>query len=430
MLPIILVQAYLNLTLFVFAFGPWEYPVSDLSRVVNYVLLAHLALFLGYLWGVRGRGGAYRGHLKVNRLLRIASFVTLLMILPTSLLNTGKLVPDVLFGLQNPGEAYAIYQEARIASTPVAAYFRMLIGPLLALPLPLTAFYWGSLRRSSKILGLSAVLGNMALNVAMGVNQGVTLPIVLAPFFILVAILARRTRPTKGQWVGIVAGSMLAIAGALTFFTSTATERSGSGAASGTFIQIGAAADRENFLVRGLPDAAVIGVFGLTGYLGQGYYGLSLAMDKPFIPMYGIGHSTFLYRQAVRITGNEELAHLAYPERISDEDGWTAVQFFQTIYPWFASDVGFGGAIFVVGLIGCLFGSAYRDALRGDNPYAVGFLGQLFVMLLYFPALNAVLQGGEGLAAFWGLCIAWRVTRRRWVVERRVVPIPAINEGA
>jgi O-antigen ligase len=294
----------------------------------------------------------------------------------------------------------------------------MLLAPFLDMTLPLTVFYWTSLSRGTRRLGLLAIALNIGLYIAMGVNQGVILPIVMIPFFVLAAAFARRIRVSPGRILTGATLCVLALVGGFSYFAATAMTREGSGAVSGTFAQINATADRDNFMVRGLSDEATIGMFGLTGYVGQGYYGLSLALEKPFKPMYGVGHSMFLYRQAARLTGDRSLEQRSYPDRLDLEEGWTVVRFFQTIYPWFASDVGFLGTLVVVALIGAIVAASWRDTLRGDNPFAVAFLGQLVFMLLFFPALNALLQDGEGIASFWVLLIAWLTTQRRTVLWR------------
>jgi hypothetical protein len=67
--------------------------------------------------------------------------------------------------------------------------------------------------------------------------------------------------------------------------------------------------------------------------------------------------------------------------------------------------------VLVVGLIGALLGRVWIDALGGRNPIAVALLGQLLIMLYYFPAHNKVMHSGEGVVAFLTLLLAWGVTR-------------------
>jgi hypothetical protein len=165
--------------------------------------------------------------------------------------------------------------------------------------------------------------------------------------------------------------------------------------------------------VRYLPSGAMrTGTVALSFYLTHGYYGLYLSLEKPFVPMFGVGHSLFLTQQAVRVTGNEQIGKLSYPRRI-EEDGWDALGLWSSIYPWIASDVSFPGTVLVVFLIGRLAALAWFDCLSGRNPFAYGMLAQFAMMFLYFPANNQTSQFGEGFTAFWGILIAWLVTRNR-----------------
>jgi hypothetical protein len=174
---------------------------------------------------------------------------------------------------------------------------------------------------------------------------------------------------------------------------------------------------------------------GATSYVTQGYYALYLSLNKPFVPMFGVGNSMFLTQQAVRVTGNHDIAQMSYPSRI-EQDGWDALGRWSSIYPWIASDVSFPGTIVIVFLIGRLFATAWFDALSGRNPFAFGMVAQFVTMLFYFPANNQTSQFGEGFTAFWVILIVWLLTRNgaipihAWRTElppRVVEPVPHIS---
>src|ERR1700694_4352660 len=58
-LPIFFFLRYLNFTVFLFAYGPWPWPVVDGNKLYFFLALAHLALFLGYTSGVGHRPRGY-----------------------------------------------------------------------------------------------------------------------------------------------------------------------------------------------------------------------------------------------------------------------------------------------------------------------------------------------------------------------------------
>ena len=53
LLPIVLVEIYLTVTVVWFAYGPWPWPVQDGTKLYLFLALAHLALALGYFSAIR-----------------------------------------------------------------------------------------------------------------------------------------------------------------------------------------------------------------------------------------------------------------------------------------------------------------------------------------------------------------------------------------
>jgi hypothetical protein len=468
-LPLALVLGYLSLSVVLFAFGPWQYPVADGARLYVFLLLAHFALAVGYVTAPARPALHAIGNSTASRVVKVCLAATLLLLVPTSLLNTGSPLPDVIAGILDPGAVYARSIELR-AERPlltVVAYIRILVGPLLFLLFPLLVVYWSVLSVRVRLLGVFALAFVVATYVAMGVNKGIAEMLGLFPPLVLVSYLAGKLTLTRTQWARLVAGWLVAVGLFLGFFAATQATRTGSASEHGslpagvtrtiapaasrsptptgtsvTATPVGGSAtpaptqirtatpsptaaptfpggvrripvNYEHALVRDLPAGPMrTGVVGLVFSVTHGYYALYLSLDKPFVPMFGVGHSMFLTQQAVRLTGNEQIGNLSYPKRI-EEDGWDALGLWSSIYPWIASDVSFPGTIVVVLLIGLLFALAWYDALSGRNPFAYGVLAQFAIMLLYFPANNQTSQFGEGFTAFWAILIAWLITRNR-----------------
>ena len=100
--PIVFFLIYLNLTVFLFAFGPWPYPVRNGHKLYLFLILAHLALLLGYLSATFREPRGYSGKWTTRRLMQISIFLSLVVLLPTSKFRTGQVIPDVLGGLTDP----------------------------------------------------------------------------------------------------------------------------------------------------------------------------------------------------------------------------------------------------------------------------------------------------------------------------------------
>jgi hypothetical protein len=417
LLPIAFFLAYLMITVFLFAFGPWPWPVVDGTKLYAFLALAHIALLLGYLGAAFRAPRDYYGRWEIKRFIQLCLIANLLFLIPTALSRVGSAVPNIAAGLTNPGAAYGMSRAMRTEKTAIIEYLRIAAGPLLFSLLPLTVYYWRRLNRTTRILSSFCILGNVAIYISMGTNKAIADLVLLAPWLVLAAHLSGISRLRLGHRVAIAGGGVIASFLFLWFFTAGQITRTGSAAVSGYFPSTQTFADPDNFLIRDLPPGAREGALSLTNYLTQGYYALYLSLDKPFVPMFGIGNSMFLHRNIARLTGRRSVEEMSYPARIEKEDGWDAYGNWSSIYPWIASDASFPGTIIIVFLIGRLFAMSWLDSLKGNNPFAVAAFAEFIIMLFYFPANNQVMQGGEELTGFCVILLLWLFTRRKYALR-------------
>jgi hypothetical protein len=416
-MPIVVILGYLCLTVLLFATSPWAYPVQAPQLLYGFLVLAHAALLAGYLWAVRSPPGGYRGRWSITEIVALSVAVNLVLLYPTAVFRTGGSI-DVASALDDPGRAYAASFAARFGdSTPTIEYVRMLLGPIIVLLLPMTVFYWSRLGVGIRLLAIAAQGGVVAMFMAMGTNKAIADTVMLTPWIIAAGHLSGISRLSRKSILAIGITAVVGLAGFGMFFTKTQGTRTGSSASVGYFAATGVKADYDNFMIRDLSPEAQIGVLGINLYVTQGYYALSLALDEPFVPMWGFGNSMFLYRQVAKFTGDASISESPYPVRI-ERKGWDAYQLWSSIYPWLASDFSFPGTILVVFLIGVGFARSWRDTLQGENPFAVAVFGQFVVMLLYFPANNQLMQAGESFIAFWVTLALWISTRKKRTAHR------------
>ncbi len=420
LLPLIFFFTYLNFTVFLFTYGPWPWPVKNGTTLYTFLTLAHSALAFGYLSAAFNQPRGYHSKWKVESLINISLLVTLLLLIPTTVARTGDLFPDVIAGITNPGQVYleSVVLRSERTATTVVEYLRIILGPFLFLLFPLTVYYWRLLSWKIRGLALAGILGFLAIYVASGTNKALADFVGVLPWLILAGYYSGHLILKWRHFVVIVIGGMVLLFLFLAFFTLGQITRSGSVAFYGYFPRLGIYADEGNFLIKDLPPTAKTGAIALDNYLTQGYYALYLSLDKPFIPMFGVGNSTFLYRNAVKITGVAEIAETPYPVRIG-KDGWDAYGLWATIYPWLASDLSFPGTILAVFLIGRFLAESWLDSLQGDNPFAVATLTLFLIMVYYFPANNQILQNGESLVSFYVILALWIFTRRKYVWRKR-----------
>jgi len=413
LLPIIFFLSFLNLTVVIFFFGPWPFELANPTKLIVFLASSHIALALGYLSAAFKAPRGFNRSWCLERLAGWSLAVSLAVLLPTTLFRTGSLFPSIIDALSNPGQVYTASLRTRTEVLPLIEYVRFFLGPLIGMLLPLTLFYWRRLGLVGKIGGVINIGGVILTFIAMGTNKAIADTLAVIPWLLLAGHFSGTLRLSFKRRTALVCAAVCATVLFLGFYTATQNSRSGSSARYGYVRSAGVWADRDNVMIRNLPETAQVGVLGLTGYLAHGYYGLYLALDKPFVPMYGVGNSFFLFRQAARLLGRPSIMDMPYPLRVQAADGWDAYALWGTIYPWIASDVSFPGTIVIVFLIGRLFALTWLDTLRGENPFAVVMFSQFVIMLFYFSANNQCLQDGEGVATFWFIFVVWYCTRSR-----------------
>jgi len=409
--PIILIEAYLTITVLFFAFSPWDYTIENAGALYAFLVAVQIALLAGYVSVVR-RAAPPAGVIAVSRRFFIAATVTqLLLLYPTAAFRTGGEF-SVIGAIMDPGAAYAASRVARDINDSPIEYVRLLFGPLLVAPFPLTVYYWGRLSRRLRILGVAAISGHLSIYVATGTNKAIMDAVLLIPWVLLASMWAGISQMRRKHVLGALLALVVAFGAALAFFGQTQQTREGSAAVFGSFSAAGATADYDHPLMRGLPFEGQVVMLGLNSYVTQGYYALSLAITEPFEPMWGVGNSMFLTRQAVRLTGDESIEERSYPAKI-EKYGWDRYLLWSSLYAWLASDVSWIGVVALMFLVGRLFAAAWLGSLGGGNPFAPVMLWMVVMVLLYAPANNQALQSGEGFTAFFGTLLAWALTRAK-----------------
>jgi hypothetical protein len=422
-LPITFFVSYLTFTVLLFAFGPWPYPVTDGTKLYAFLIAAHLALVMGYRSAIKSKAHGYSGRWSIRGLLTVSLIVGLPVLLASVRFRVSISASDLLGGSASLADAYRLSNTLRTETTPIIEYVRFFVGPWLALIFPLTIYYWSLLSRPLRFASVVYILGNIGMFVLTGTNKLIADTVILFPWLVLAGTVSGHIRIRRlGKFILGVSSILLFVVFTL-FFTETQSSRTGTIAVdSAYFPGAGVWADNDNFMVSQLSGSAKRGVLSGVSYLSQGYYALYLALDKPFVPTFGVGNSTFLARQAVRLTGDANFLLDPYPVRLED-DGWDAYGLWSTIYPWIASDVSFPLTIFVVFLVGRMLALCWLDTLQGSNPFAVAMFIQFAIMLYYFNANNQCLQSGEGFSGFVILLFLWLTTRRKPAVGLRRLAI-------
>ena len=323
-------------------------------------------------------------------------------------------------------------------------YLGTVVSPLTIAVMPLTLFFWPRLSRVARLMGVVVLALTLALGVSRAVNQDVG---EVCGYLVLFLVLVASTKRDGmvGRWKRVVVCSVgaalvcglfisyyhVVISGRVQADAEAASEVTGpaqtpaapSSGASEPPQGASQAMEQTALVSTGVPRAGSLfysvvpaaaqptGVM-FTSYLTQGYKGLSLAMDSPWRPTYGLGFSTFIRHNASRVLGLDEsrVEARTYEGQISAQ-GWTAGQQWSTFFVHPASDLSFVGVIPLMVLLGFGFGAAWRDTCVRKDPFACVVFFYLGIEVLYLSANNQLYQGGELAVGFTVALVAWLVFR-------------------
>lgn len=415
--PIVFFELFLLMTVAVFAFGPWGWPVANPFELYAFLFVNQFALLIGYVGAVRGRlPSPFRLPIVVHQLVWLSVSITLVILIPATIHQTGGDI-NVARALTDPGRAYgATRAAAAVAATTRAVYIPIILSPLVWPLLPLTVVFWSRFSVLLRSFAVVGILGGAFIFLLIGTNKGLVDIMILMPW-LLVIRSKDPSRLLEAKRVFLFFLSLvLALAVFLPYFAINIAGR-GNGKSStenmnlggGTFIR------PTPFQVLGL-DGPVAQVYGLgytalAAYVGQGYYGLSLAMQEPFVWTYGVGHSRILTWIAEKALGEQyAIEDTTYPARVGRDFGWDSKIKWSTLYAWIAGDVTLLGVPVVVFLFGRLLGLTWLDAL-GRNPVAPVLFCLTCITVYYTSANSQVFQSPDTVFVFYFYLLWWIQSR-------------------
>lgn len=151
-----------------------------------------------------------------------------------------------------------------------------------------------------------------------------------------------------------------------------------------------------------------------SGYLSQGYYGLSLCMQLPFEWTYGVG-SSYALTSALSKFGISGIFERTYLNRMTETFGRHGLRSWNTIFPWLASDYTWFGAMFFFIVVGYILAKSWKEVLRNDNIISYLAVVNIFILVLFTPANNQLFHGYDSFISTWMLIFYWLFFRRRYM---------------
>jgi len=462
--PIILLEFYLAFTVFIFFFGPVEWDIPNVPKLLVFLIINYGGLWIGYGLGIR-RGkrtirrsqacdvGIVRFPPQVMGLLLISMIFAIFSYMIRLYAIRGS--PEAfLLSFIHPGEAYresqVLAQMDRDGAVMTIANFSWafristLFGCLSSLYFPLGLICWHRMNIAYRAIFITALLCNLLFTVGLGAQSGMAillfaaLPIVLFKLYVHGKPMA--VGASKGMviikkkgWNSILVKTLVvvlvcALGATLAFFQLDRAEDSGR--------ELNAAKD----LGGQYSSPALHGVIPVTGgrmnygivmvcqYVSHGYEGLALSMELPFEWTYGLGWSKALQVIYHDYLGGADVFQKSYLARNELQSGWPALAWWSTIFPWIASDTTYHGTIFVMLFIGYVIGRCWTGVIVSGNPLGFAVLAHLFNLVFMFPANNALAQSLDGLFSLMGLLVLYAVSLKYFKAKRTALLVRAVGD--
>jgi hypothetical protein len=426
-IPHFIISSYLIFGFALFLIAPFNWNIENSVFLSIYFCLMILMFTIGFQSRLR-KVVFVSEPVNFKNAILLGTACTLILLIPTTLLYSGKYPWQLAELLANQSEAYLNYQEKLRASSssdraPVAI-FRAILHPLIFAVLPLTIIHWNKLSSILKLCSIIVIASAIITSLARGTDRETSDLILLVFSSWLIVHFRGRNNPDNffenrkkqkkyAKKVLLSVTFLTFMISAYAFFVERKLARY-----NGNYFAACVGSDQDICLTNAAINMSWIGDWGIfaigitAGYMSAGYYGLNLAMGLDFQSTYGTGFSPLVVRFYESLTGDSSLYLNSYTYRMRAL-GWSDEYTWSTLMVWFANDVGFFGALIVLFLLSMLFGAAWRDAVLAKDDRAAIVFVLLFIMFIYLPANNQIGQTLDLSFAFLFWLFCWQFFKRR-----------------
>ncbi len=421
-IPILITQAYLIFTLFLFQFGPISFYIEYPLLFWWYIFLYQASFFLGYLIACRTKRknyykyGSLGDDISTSKFwlliitAMIASMISFKGVAFFDLINPFYWYTTAMSGIENPGEQYIKKMERVLSSentgNKLLNIFYFVVAFSKILIIPALVILWHRLSYFTRFFALFVSALPVLIGFSNGTNKQVFdftifYGVSLAVFFIKNFYSLGSFGFKKRKFFVL----MIFLSGlcAISFFGLTMQERGGSAIYIETVSPLGHIEVKEHDINTD-DDFAYSTYVWFTSYLVQGYYGFSLSLSQDFTSTLGFGNSPFLTRQFEWVTGMN-LSNLTYQHKI--DQWWDETAQWHSFYSYFANDFHFLGVSFICLLFGFYLARLWLSIINNNNFYAVLIMPLFALLVIFIPANNQVFGFLETFSAFWVTSILW-----------------------
>lgn len=392
--------------------GPRDYDIKSPFLLILYFIFINYVLYTGFVNGVFIQDRKVPKYRKISinsallSIIILMGFVAILIRfisgLGASNLSVSNLINTLLYSVVNSGEAYSAKLES--ASVTSLTYIIMFLEPFSYMAKTIGVYYWKRVPFLFRIILLLQIILEVVLWLGLGTRKGLGDLMILLLFILIASHPDIFSKGKGGRKYTFVFIALLVLF--LYYFVISNMSRSG--LSSGEILEMKTGAVKP-FYIEHVSPYLYIPFCQINGYLCQGYYALSCALDA-FVHgkvcwSYGFGSNWFKINVMEHLVPNVSVLSSTYQAYLEKTYEISPLVNWHSIYVWLANDVTFPGTFFIVYYIGKWFGRVWVCAVNGINDYAIPMVGLFALMIFYFFANNQVLS--FSFIAFWVLFLLY-----------------------
>jgi hypothetical protein len=408
---------FIALTIWFHLFGPWAYADESL-----WVLFAFMGLFVGLI--LLGYRSGLKNHIIIKPEIAISNrvlFKALGVSLVTSLCIKGSVLinnfasgggANLTDSIANAGKVYAeaLSRNRGLTEVSLVGQIETLSGILTQTAIIGGFFYFSKMKPLLRILFWS-LIGVIFLNAILFRGTQIAFGSMLIYGLSVASVISIRNRQPLLNWKLVSAIALMLFL----FAHIQASRLEAYGVGIDNFPLnplISIKKDHWFFIVFGRSTGFVFAI--MTQYFSMGYYGLSLCLNLDFVWTHGLGSSMALSSYAHQYFGAAEQLQNSYPLRLEAINGWPALMYWQTTFPWLAGDFTWAGTLLLFCMLAYCYAISLKEAVNHHNFLSMMLVANLNIMWLFVPANNQLMQTRESTIAFLALLLLWSFFHRRF----------------
>lgn len=383
--PIRVLLTFLIFTEILFFIGPRIWNINNSVLLVCYLLLMNAALYCGYKSGLKYSVRTAIGHFSINtigRIVTMAFICKLTLFLVDNNFSVTSIISKLLNATNDFGQAY---YDRDLDVNIVRYLIGQLLTPIVFAGYVFGIYYWKDLKKKYHIYCVLMIIIELISWISIGVRKGVCdiFIVVFVSWFLRnydVLLNKKRWRRFKRYIAFVVFAFLL-------FFLGTNLSRMSQ---YDTFVGMfnDSRLPIRDFYLKYIPNGLTMMIMSIAGYLCQGYYALSKALEVGILSPNILATNMFTINVAEKF-GLDPLVG-SYLDVLSLNYGISPTVNWHSIYVWLANGFTFFGVPFFVYFIGFVFGNSWKRSIQKKDNIAMLLFVVMFQTIFYFFANNQV----------------------------------------